>query len=77
MSGRTVFRACLVIATGFVLWWLGHVVLESAWTLSRLPPDSPVPHVANLVLVPVAFAMAWLGLRWAARHDSGNGGTTP
>lgn len=74
MTGRTVFRFGLVIATGFVLWWLGHVLLESIWTLSGLAPDSAVPGIANLVLIPVAFAVAWLGLRWAARRTESEDG---
>ena len=76
ITGRTVFRAFLVISAGFVLWWLGHVLLESIWTLFQLPPDSSVPRVANLVLVPVAFAVAWIGLRWSERRDAETGGST-
>lgn len=72
--GRALFRAALVIAAGLVLWWLGHVLLESVWTLARMDPGSPVPRIANLMLIPVAFAAAWLGLRWAERRASDDGG---
>lgn len=74
-NGRTLFRAFLVISAGFVLWWLGHVLLESIWTLFRVSPDSSVPRIANLVLVPVAFAVAWIGLRWSERREADGGGS--
>lgn len=58
-------RLLLTLVTGPVLWYLGHVLTASIWTLARLPPESPVPRITNLALIPLAFVLAWVLLTWA------------
>lgn len=53
-------RLLLLAVAAVVLWYLGHILLESVWTLARLPADSRLPWVANLLLIPAAAAAAWL-----------------
>jgi len=52
----------LIVAT-LVLWWLGHLLLESAWALTHVTEGTTVPRSVNLLLVPVALAVAWWLLR--------------
>jgi hypothetical protein len=57
---RNLVRILLLAVATVVLWYLGDILLESVWFLLRLPPDSPVPPISRLLLLPVCFAVAWL-----------------
>lgn len=62
IAGQTILRLFLVLAAAAVLWWLGHVLLHSVWTLARISPASSLPRVADVVLAPLVLAAAWWAL---------------
>jgi hypothetical protein len=56
---RSWVRWFLVVVAAAVLWYLGHVLLESIWTLARLPPGSLLPRAADLALAPLCLLVAF------------------
>jgi len=52
-------RLLLLAVATVVLWYLGDILLESVWFLLRLPPDSPIPPIGRLLLLPVCLGAAW------------------
>lgn len=55
-------KTLLVLVAALVLWYLGHILLESVWTLARVPETSPLHRLGSLTLIPVCLAAAWLVL---------------
>lgn len=53
-------KAILLLVATVVLWWLGHILLESVWALSHATDSSSLPRPINLLLIPCALAAAWI-----------------
>lgn len=59
MNPSPMKRMLLLIVATLVLWWLGHLLLESAWALTHVTRGTTIPRSVNLLLIPVALAVAW------------------
>lgn len=59
MNPNPMKKLLLLIVATLVLWWLGHLLLESVWALTHVREGTTVPRSVNLLLLPVALAMAW------------------
>ena len=52
-------KALLLTVATLVLWWLGHLLLESVWALTHISEGTTVPRSVNLLLLPIALGVAW------------------
>lgn len=66
-------RALLLTVATLVLWWLGHLLLESAWALTHITEGTTVPRTVNLLLIPIALGVAW----WLLPRHGPEGDHTP